>query len=477
MNKFRIYRYIAITSIILFVVACGIPKVAVRDADRTVPDSYYGSLDTNNMAKDSWKVFFTDPNLVALIDTALKNNQELNIMRQEINVSNNEILAKKGEYLPFVDVGGAAGVDKVSRFTSQGASDDVTEVAPNVATPEYLGDFMVGAFASWEVDIWRKLRNSRDAAIDRYLASVEGTNFMITNLIAEISNSYYELLALDAKLALIKEYIKIQENALKTVRLQKQAGEVSELAVKRFEAQVFNTKAMQFDVEQQIIETENRINFLLGRYPQPIVRNSTAFTAPLPDTLSVGIPSQLMENRPDIIQAEYMLSASKLDVKVAKAQFYPSFDITAGIGFRAFNPAYIIQAPESMLANLAGDLMAPVINRKAIKADYMNANAKQMQAVYHYEQTVLNAYVEVANQVSKIDNLKKSYEMKAKEVEVLNQSIIIANELFTSAKADYMEVLITQRDALEAQFELVEYKKFQFNTMINLYRSLGGGWR
>jgi multidrug efflux system outer membrane protein len=381
------------------------------------------------------------------------------------------------KYLPSLSVGGGVGAEKVGRYTSQGANDANTEIAPGEETPEILGDFMVGAFASWEVDIWRKLRNSRDAAIERYLGSIEGRNFMVTNLVAEISHSYYELLALDKKLALIQKYIEIQKNALKTVKLQKLAGEVNELGVKRFEAQLYNTQALEFDIQQMIIETENKINFLLGRYPQHIERSTDSFDKELPTDLAVGIPSQLMENRPDIVQAEYMVSASKLDVKVAKAGFYPSFDITAGAGFQAFNPVYFVKAPESVLFNLAGELMAPVLNRKAIKADYLNANAEQMQAVYSYEQTVLNAYIEVANQVSKIDNLKKSYSLKSKEVKVLDESIIIVNELFTSAKADYMEVLITQRDALDAQLELVEYKTKQFTSMIDLYRSLGGGWK
>ena len=476
-TKRIIYRHSVVLLLSLLIVSCAIPKITVRETNKNAPESYYGSVDTTNIADQNWKLFFKDPFLIALIDTALSNNQELNILLQEIQIGSNEVMAKKGEILPTISVGGAAEGEKVGRYTSQGANDANTDIAPGVETPEFLGDFMVGAFASWEVDIWRKLRNSRDAAMKRYLASVEGKNFMVTNLVAEIAHSYYELLALDKKLALIQQYISIQKNALNTVRLQKMAGEVSELGVKRFEAQLYNTQSLEFDVKQQIVETENRINFLLGRYPRPIQRNGMTFDEELPQNISVGIPSQLMENRPDIIQAEYRLEAAKLDVKVAKARFYPSFDITAGAGFEAFNPVYFIKSPESILLNIGGELMAPVINRKAIKAEYLNANAKQLQTVFQYEQTILKAYIEVANQVSKISNLEKSYEQKFNEVKVLNSSIVIANELFTSAKADYMEVLITQRDALEAQFELVEYKTKQFNSVIDLYRSLGGGWK
>ncbi|MCC6836812.1 MAG: TolC family protein, partial [Cytophagales bacterium] len=160
----------------------------------------------------------------------------------------------------------------------------------------------------------------------------------------------------------------------------------------------------------------------------------------------------------------------------ARANFYPSLGIHAGIGFQAFNPVYLI-SPESMMYNLAGDLMAPLINRNAIKAAYNTANAQQVQAVYNYEQTILNAYLDVLNQLSKINNYNQSFETKNKEVEILVRSIGIANNLFNSARADYAEVLLTQREALESKMELVEIKMKQLNAKVNVYRALGGGWR
>jgi outer membrane protein TolC len=163
-------------------------------------------------------------------------------------------------------------------------------------------------------------------------------------------------------------------------------------------------------------------------------------------------------------------------VKVAKANFYPSIGIMAGIGFQAFNPAHLLKTPESLLFSLAGDLAAPLINKNAIKATYYSANATQIQAVYNYERTILNAYIEVANQLSKISNLENSYALKAQQVQALTESINISNELFKSARADYMEVLMTQRDALESRFELIETKQQQMNAFVNMYQALGGGW-
>jgi outer membrane protein, multidrug efflux system len=325
------------------------------------------------------------------------------------------------------------------------------------------------------VDIWHELRNARKAAVNRYLGSVEGKNFMVTNLISEIANSYFELLALDNQLAIVGQNIQIQNNALQIVKLQKEAARVTELAVRRFQAQVLNTQSLQYDIQQRITETENRINFLVGRFPQPVQRSNQAFENLIPQTIQAGIPAQLLANRPDIKQAELNLAAAKLDVQVARARFYPSLGISAGVGLQAFNPKYLIK-PESLLLSAAGDLAAPLINKNAIKALYYTANAQQIQAVYNYERTILNANMEVVNQLAKINNLEQSYSLKSREVEALTQSIDISNNLFRSARADYMEVLLTQRDALESRFDLIETKMQQMNAMVNIYRALGGGW-
>ncbi|MCF6404659.1 efflux transporter outer membrane subunit [Chitinophaga filiformis] len=476
MFRRKVYKYIGITCVSLAAAACGVPALTEKTENRTVPASYNNSQDTVNIAKMKWKEYFTDPYLAALIDTALKNNQELNITLEEIEIARNEIRARKGEYLPFVGVRGAAGVEKVGRYTSQGAGDATTDIEPGKEMPDPLPDFLLGAYATWEVDIWHKLHNAKKAAVTRYLSTVEGRNFIVTTLIAEIANSYYELLALDNQLGIVKQNIDILNNALEVVKLQKEATRVTELAVRKFEAEVLNTKSLQYDIQQKITETENRINFLLGRYPQPIQRNLQTFDSPMPEIIHSGIPSQLLANRPDIKQAELDLAASKLDIKVARAQFYPSLGISASFGYNAFNPTYLFRTPKSLMYSLAGDLIAPLVNKNAIKANYATANAKQVQAAYNYERTILNAYVEVANQLIKIGNLAKSYDLKSKQVQTLSESIAISNSLFQSARADYMEVLLTQRDALESKFELIETKKQQLNAMVNVYQALGGGW-
>ena len=476
MNKIKSYKYIIPLGICLAVASCA-PALVPLAETKAVPESFDKSTDTTNTSTTPWRTYFKDPYLINLIDTALKNNQELQITLQEIEIAKNDIRVRKGALLPIVGVGAGAGIEKVGRYTSQGAGDASTEIKPGKEMPDPLGDFKLAAYANWEVDIWKKLRNSKKAAVSRYLSTVEGKNFVITNLIAEVADSYYELVALDSRLEIVRQSIALQINALEIVKIQKEAARTTELAVQKFQAEVMASKSMEFDILQSIKEMENKINFLLGQYPQEIKRDRSNFVNLMPSVINSGIPSQLLANRPDIKQAELELEAAKLDVKVARAEFYPSLDISAAIGFNAFKPSYLFTLPESLLYSLAGDVAGPLINRNAIKAEYSTANARQLQALYNYERTILNAYLEVSSQLSKISNLEKSYDLKSQQVEAMNRSIDVAGDLFKSAKADYFEVLMTQRDALESKLELIDTKKEQLNASVHMYRELGGGWK
>lgn len=477
MNKIKFKKTVIALGFCLAIIGCKTPSIATLAEKKPLPDAFDKGKDTINSATIPWRKFFIDKNLINLIDVAIANNQELQITLQEIEMAKNDIRIRKGELLPSVGLGIGTGVEKVGRYTSQGAGDANTEISPGREFPDPLKDFKLGAYAHWEVDVWKKLRNAKKAAVNRYLATVEGKNFVITNLIGEVASSYYELLALDNQLEIVKQNIDLQSNALEIVKIQKEAAKTTELAVQKFQAEVYDSKSKEFEILQIIKETENKINFLLGRFPQEIARDKSNFTGLIPKIISVGIPSQMLDNRPDIKQAELELTAAKLDVKVAKAAFYPSLEIGAGFGLNAFKTSYLTKLPESLFYSLAGDLAGPLINRNAIKAEFKTANAKQIQALINYDKTVLNAFLEVSNQLSKISNIQKSYDLKSQRVNALTRSIEVSNDLFKSARVDYFEVLMTQRDALESKLELIETKKDQLNTVVSVYRSLGGGWK
>lgn len=432
---------------------------------------------SQNSGTTPWRQFFTDPNLVSLIETALKNNQDLLITLQEIEIAKSGVLAKKGKLSPTVSASVGAGLKKAGRYTSEGAGDATTEIEPGREMPDPLGNFGGGLMTNWEIDIWKKLRNEKESAVAHYLSTVEGKNFVLSNLIEEVADDYYELLALDNQLDIIQQYIKLQQKALEISRIQKEAAAATELAVKKFEAELAKSKAAEYTIRQQITEKENEINALLGRYPQPIVRTKESFMSTIPQTIYTGIPSQLLANRPDIKQAELELKASKLDVEAARKEFYPSLEISATLGLEAFKPSYLVKMPESIAYNLVGELAGPLINKSAIKANFQTADAKQVQALYEYDKTILNAYLDVANLMSKIKNIDQYYQLKSQETKALDQSIDIANQLFRNSRADYLEVLLNQRDALDAKMDLIEAKQKQLSTVVDIYKGLGGGWK
>ena len=447
------------------------PAGLAREPKRAVPDTFAGLSDTRSSGLIPWRDFFEDAQLVVLVESALRQNQELNIAIQELVVANAEVMARRGEYLPRVGFGAGAGVEHVGEFTSQGQSDEMAEIGPT------LQDYEFGLYASWEIDVWGRLRNLADAASRRYLASVEGRNFMVTRLVAEIASNYYELLALDRQLQVIAENIALQEQTLELARAQFEAGRATSLAPARFEANLRAMQSSQYEIQQRIVEIENELNFLAGRFPEPIERSKTNFLDRQPAAMAVGVPAELLANRPDVRQAELELAAAGLDVEAARKAFYPSLGIESVVGYQSFDVTKLINTPDSLLFGLFGRAFAPLLNRKGIKADYYSANSREMQAVLQYERAVLVAFVEVSNRVSLTRNLSQGYGLKQQQVDRLTRSVDISNELFNLNRADYLEVLTARRELLEAQQELVEMKQRQMVATVTLYQALGGGWR
>lgn len=464
-------------SVSLLLMGCSAPAIVQGPSGKPTPATFNGSTDTVNLAQLKWNKFFTDPTLVSLIDTALVNNLDLQATLQDIEIAKNNIRFAQSKLMPTVSMGAGLGVDKVGRYTSQGAGDASADITPGKGVPDILPNQLFGFQSSWEIDIWGKLKTAKKAALTRYLASQETKNWVVTNLVAEIANNYYELMASLNQLEIIRQAIQLQQKELEVVNIQRQAAMVTELAVKQFEAQLLSARALEYNELQQILVYENNLHLLLGKYPQKMKWESSRFLQPLPSQLQAGIPSQLLTNRPDIRKAELDLMAARFDVQVARAEFFPSLNLGASLGYNAFSPKYLLHSPESIFFSLAGELAGPLINKNAILAEFNTASAVQVQAAFNYQKTILNGFIEVTNQLGAIQNMQQAYQLKAKEVETLAASIDIASDLFKASRANYLEVLVTQRDALEARLELVEAKKMQWNAVTNLFKSLGGGWK
>ncbi|QEH31764.1 Cation efflux system protein CusC precursor [Aquisphaera giovannonii] len=467
---------IAVTCGFLFILpSCAIPRLRNPKPGPQLPADFNGAASPDNSSAIKVEDFFQDPRLTGLMHQAVLGNQELRILNEDVQIASNEILARQGQYLPFVWMGGDAGMNRFSRYTFEGAVEEQLNILPGHRFPNPLPNFSFGPTFFWTPDIWRQLHNAKDAAAMRYYALGEQRSFFVTRLVAELADSYYELLALDKRLEILDQTIALQEQSLRIARAKMEAARGSELAVQRFLAEVRRNQGEKLVVRQSIIEVENRINFLTGRYPQPVERTNTDILDVTLQRLSVGVPSELLRNRPDVREAERQLAAAGLDVKVARKRFLPAMTITSGVGYSSFNPSYLLLSPNAIVANAASNLLVPVINRKAIKADYFSANARQLQSVYNYQRVVLNAFTEVVNRLNRVENYRKSLELRQQQLTALEKSVDVAQKLFQFARADYVDVLFAQRDLRDGRVSFVEIKQQQLAAVVDTYQALGGG--
>jgi outer membrane protein TolC len=260
------------------------------------------------------------------------------------------------------------------------------------------------------------------------------------------------------------------------VKVQKEAGRATELAVQQFQAQLYHTRGLRYTTAQQIIETENQVNFLTGRMSGTVARDSSLLALPLPERVSAGLPAQLLLNRPDIRAAELELQAAHADIAAARAAFFPSLVLTPYAGFNAFKAGMLFDGA-SLVWGVAGNLLMPIFNRQALKADHARAVAGGQAALWSYQKTVLGGYQEVVNSLRGIRNFSDYLRLKEEEAASLGRAVAVANDLYLVGKASYLEVITAQRSVLDAELEVTGARKEVLMRVVALYRSVGGGWR
>ncbi len=459
---------------------CQTSRTALPASDLAVPETYAGAYDTTSIANVSWDRFFADEALNSLIGSALENNIDLKIAMQRIEMSRAGILAARGAMLPTLSADVSGGGRKFGDYTMDGVGNWDTNFSPNIDEKQtiptgFLPDYYLGVRSSWEVDLWGKLRTLRQAAQDRFIASGHGRNLIVTSLISEIAGEYYHLLALDSELAIMRYNIDLQTKATETVLNLKQAGRANELAVNQFTAQLLNSKGALASISQEIIASENRLNMLIGRFPQPIPRGEPLRLRDFPDSIYTGIPAQMLGKRPDILQARSELLASHSELRAADLAFLPSLNISADLGMQSFKSGLIF-APGSMAYGILGGLSAPLLNRKGLKANRQIREAEMKEALLHYNKLVLSGFSEIATDLKRLQKLEEMYDLKQEEVSELRQAVAVSNELFIVGAASYLEVVTAQNGVVVAEVDLIGIRRQQFLTLLQLYRSLGGGW-
>lgn len=471
MTKTNKVLYLAVVLATLFCIgACKTPQATTLPKDTLKESLASMSRDSSVTISPAWRDFFQDSVLRSLIDTALQNNHDLKITLQELAIAKSAITAKQGALLPSISANVGAGISKVGRYTAEGAGNVGTELTPGRKIPTVIPDLAPTLQMDWTVDLWGKLNSDKKSAVERYLASEAGQRAIKSQLVADVAENYYALLALDYKLLVMQQYIALQKNAVRIARIQKEADADTQLAVEKFEAELAKAQADEYVLRQSIIETENNLNLLLGRLPQPIARAKSDFLQlPMPATAH-ALSTQLLLQRPDVVQAEHALEAAKWDVETARKEFLPSFNLSAAVGLNAFNPKYLVKLPESLIFSALGSLTAPLINKKAIQANFSQADALQIEALYNYDKALMTAYIEMSTLQSKITNLKQLRQFKQKQDEALMRAVSAAQKLYLNNRATYLEVIDSERGQLDCKMELIDTKLQQLSTLIDMYR-------
>lgn len=483
----KIVPYILVLTLVLQ--ACKSAKDAVK-TDIKIPTKFEtakskiaidSSLQKQAMALPSWKSYYKDPLLQKLIDSAIIQNFDAQIAYQRIMQARAGVQFTKGIRLPELGLNLGAGVRRFGDYTIDGVGNYDTQFSPNLndkqRLPNPVPDYLVGVYSSWEVDLWGKLKSKKKAALSRYLASEQGRNLMLNQLVSDVAIAYFNIQLLDKELSIIEENIGLQENALEVVKIQKESGKETELAIQLMSAQVLDAKNMYQEVLMQMLEQENQLNMLLGRYPERIERSEFEYEEIFSQDFSTGVPSDLLINRPDIQASFYELKATNADVHAAKVAFYPSLNINSNLGFQAFRAALLFEAPSSIAYNIAGGLVSPLLNRRALKAELMSSKASQKEAYVNFEKSIFTAFSEVYEIVQKTKFLDEMSSLKTNQVSELEKSITTSKLLFSSGRASYLEIIASQENYLKAQLELLQLFNLKKQNRILLFKAVGGGWK
>ena len=411
--------------------------------------------DTMSLADFSWKELFTDTVLQQLIEKGIANNTDLNIARLKVREAEALLTSSKLAYLPSVSL------------TPQGT---IKSIEGNSPTKTYN----LAASADWELDIFGRLTNAKREAKAVLEQSQAYKQAVQTQLIATIANSYYTLLMLDKQLDISRRTAEIWAENLRVMKALKKAGQTTEMAVAQIEASKLSVDASLLSLEQQITEVENSLSSLLGVVPQRIDR-STLDMQSFPDTLSVGVPLQLLQRRPDVRQSEAALAEAFYTTNRAYSAFYPAITLSGSAGWTNAAGA-IISNPGEWLFSAVGALVQPLFNRGQNIANLKVAKARQEEALLTFHQTLLNAGTEVNDALLQWQVARRRLDLDRQQIISLQSAVRSSELLMRHSSQNYLEVLTARQTLLDAELSAVSDRFEEIQGVINLYHALGGGY-
>ncbi|WP_202703999.1 TolC family protein [Flavobacterium sp. UGB4466] len=471
--KNHITKIVMIAILITTLISCKVSKDIETPKD-AFPENFRNasvSKDTASIGDTEWKNFFTEKDVIQLIDSAVARNNDLQIATKNIEIAHYRFTQSKWGNVPEVNLSVAASTSNPSdnSFTGKNLGQALGQ--------NHINDFTAGATLSWEADIWGKIKNQKKEAFAGYLQSEEVKKALQTTIVANVSKGYYNLLMLDAQLDIARQNLKLNDSTTSIIKLKYDAGQVTSLAIQQSEAQKLNAAQLIPLLEQNIAIQENALSVLTGSFPDSKQRSIRLSALEVKNNTAIGIPSSLVSRRPDVKSAELALKAANASVGITKANLYPVLRITAQGGVNSFEASNWFNIPASLFGTLAGGLTQPLLNNKKVKTQYHIAVAEREKAVLNFRQSVLVAVSEVSDALVKVEKLQQQESFLQQRVKTLQQAIKNANLLFKNGMAEYLEVLTAQSNLLQSELELANIKREQLSANTELYRALGGGWK
>ena len=466
------YNWIKISLVTIFAAllqSC----LSVKDYERPqeiVNETYFRTdrlpEDSVSIADFSYTEVFRDKLLQGYIQRGLENNIDIRIALQNIARSEAYVRQAEAAYFPSLRVG-----PTVSRSTPSMN----TQMGRLMGERNWVTQFDLTANATWEADIWGKLKSAEKAQVANYLQTVAVHKAVKSQIVSSIASLYFQLLALDEQYETTASTIALQEKGLETTKALKIAGTVTEVAVKQTDALMLNYKSKLIEIENARNIVQNQLCYLMGETPHEIQR-STIEVQYLPVDMKTGFSASLLRNRPDVMAAEFRLIEAFQNVQIAQMNLYPSLSISANGGLQSLQFKDFFSA-SSLFASIAGGLTQPIFQQKKLQTQKEVSEINEQTALLQFQQTLLLAGTEVSNALQTYDSQDAIIELKIKENRNYGLATEYSQELLNYGMANYLEVLTAQQNALNAKFAEINAKYSKLNAMVDLYSALGGGWR
>jgi multidrug efflux system outer membrane protein len=447
-----------------------------RDAPKVTanfPDHFRDQQDkdSTSIADLPWNMFFADTTLQELISNAIEKNYDIEIALKNIEAAQLTFAQVRSNYLPQATL-------QISTNSSRPSDNSLNGLSLN----EFLGsshieDYTAVLNVSWEADIWGKIKNQQRASMAGYLQSKEARKAVQTHIVSSVTKGFYNLLMLDAQLAIARKNVALNDSTLEIIRLQFNAGQVSSLAVQQAQAQQQLALQLVPQFEQGIHMQENAIKIFSGALPGSIDRYLTFDQLALPEKLSAGIPSGIVSRRPDVKSRELALVTASANIGITKANMYPALRITANGGVNSIMASNWFNIPASLFGVVAGSVIQPVFQQKRLRTQYEVAQVEQQRAMAEFRKSVLNAIGETSDALVRIERLKEQESIALLRTQNLRQATINARMLFQNGMANYLEVISAQGNVLQSELTLATIKRDRFHAVTDLYAALGGGWK